>query len=184
MAAPERADAREADQRPGHFRVTGLATRHAAGKRAPSKSRRTTCSTIHERQLWYCDIEIKAGAAYFPFIRLALARYQPTSSKHAHLSNVVLADIMALTPDRWLNVTPTAEPATRQVAVFGVRPYESSGHHEAAQSAAVSLVGLSGEVELLQPVTIAESTVVDCGSKSWTIGSAKTSAGRVSPACR
>src|SRR5690606_39692998 len=29
------------------------------------------------RQLWYCDIEIDAGPSYFPFVRLALARFQP-----------------------------------------------------------------------------------------------------------
>ena len=28
----------------------------------------------HNRQLWYCDIEIDPGETYFPFVRLALAR--------------------------------------------------------------------------------------------------------------
>ena len=40
-------------------------------------------------------IEVGTGS-YYPFIRLALARYQPTSITGAHLSNVVLADIMPL----------------------------------------------------------------------------------------
>ncbi len=60
-----------------------------------------------EPQLWYCDIQIETRDTYFPFIRLALARYQPISTPGAHLSNVVLADFMALSADRWLNVTRT-----------------------------------------------------------------------------
>ena len=49
-----------------------------------------------QRQLWYCDIEVTWGASYFPFIRLALARYQPDALDSAHLSHVVLADFMPL----------------------------------------------------------------------------------------
>ena len=30
-----------------------------------------------DRQLWYCDITLDPGEAYYPFVRLALARYQP-----------------------------------------------------------------------------------------------------------
>jgi hypothetical protein len=63
-----------------------------------------------QRQLWYCDIEVDAGAAYFPFLRLALARYQP-STEHAprsvegvELSRVVLTDIVQLVPTRTTTV--------------------------------------------------------------------------------
>jgi hypothetical protein len=52
------------------------------------------------RQLWYCDIEMDPGTAYFPFVRLALARYQVNSVPHAHLSPVVQADFVQLVPDR------------------------------------------------------------------------------------
>jgi hypothetical protein len=68
-----------------------------------------------ERKLWYCDIEMDAGASYWPFVRLALARYQPNSigtttlrrieavivNKGVHLSRVVLADFVQLAPDRY-----------------------------------------------------------------------------------
>ena len=53
-----------------------------------------------ERKLWYCDIEIDAGNAYFPFVRLALARYQPHSVDGAHLSRVIMTDFIQLAPDR------------------------------------------------------------------------------------
>ena len=57
-----------------------------------------------ERQQWFCDLAINPKNLYFPFIKLALARYQP-NSVHAGdtdvcLSSVVLADMMQLMPDR------------------------------------------------------------------------------------
>ncbi|TAM81020.1 MAG: hypothetical protein EPN47_14160 [Acidobacteria bacterium] len=58
-----------------------------------------------DRRLWYCDLEIDAGNAYFPFIRLALVRYQPNSLANAHLSGVVLADLAQLTPERTAAIT-------------------------------------------------------------------------------
>jgi hypothetical protein len=58
-----------------------------------------------ERALWYCDIEIDPHDAYFPFVRLALARFQPCSVANAHLSKVVTADFIQLAPDRSVSVT-------------------------------------------------------------------------------
>lgn len=74
-----------------------------------------------ERQLWYCDVEIKAGAAYFPFVRLALARYQPMSlNNDLKLSRVVLADFAQLTPDRTAVLTRnTGSRAQVNVSVTG-----------------------------------------------------------------
>lgn len=57
-----------------------------------------------KRKLWYCDMEIDAGHSYWPFVRLALARYQPKSIANAHLSRVVLADYAQLAPDRLATV--------------------------------------------------------------------------------
>jgi hypothetical protein len=55
------------------------------------------------RCLWYSDIELNWGTAYYPFVRLALARYQPNSISTpdtVHLSRVVLADFAQLAPHR------------------------------------------------------------------------------------
>jgi hypothetical protein len=84
-----------------------------------------------ERQLWYCDVEIRHGRAYWPFIRLALARYQPASDAGAHLSEVVLADFMQLASDRWLTIR-TGEARTRDVTVYGFGYTNSSGARERA----------------------------------------------------
>jgi hypothetical protein len=59
-----------------------------------------------ERGLWYCDIQFNPEVykSYYPFVRLALARFQPNSVPNAHLSRVVLADFAQIAPDRSLNI--------------------------------------------------------------------------------
>ena len=53
-----------------------------------------------DRQLWYANIEMEPGRAYFPFVRLALARFHPISVPLAELSPIVLADFMQMVPHR------------------------------------------------------------------------------------
>ena len=75
----------------------------------------------HGRKLWYCDIEMDMGEAYFPFVRLALARYQSQSVADAHLSRVVLADFAQLLPDRSASLTfDPIDPTSLQLAVNGL----------------------------------------------------------------
>jgi hypothetical protein len=138
---PTHASPSEADQPPGPFVVTGI--------RPPgiSSSSDTTIEVAphdvfydRERQLWYCDIEIDHGSSYYPFVRLALARYQPVSVKGAHLSNIVLADFMPLAADRWLNVMHTDNARSRHITVFGNRYHDSSGHVEAKHVSNISVI--------------------------------------------
>jgi hypothetical protein len=67
------------------------------------------------RDLWYCDIDLALGA-YWPFVRLALARWQPNAIVAADppgtpgdtelsLSPVVLADIVQTAPGRTATVS-------------------------------------------------------------------------------
>ena len=74
------------------------------------------------RQLWYCDIELDPGTAYYPFVRLALARYQVNSIPGKHLSRMVLADFAQLVPDRVasLAVNPS-NPNLVAVSITGVQ---------------------------------------------------------------
>jgi len=53
-----------------------------------------------QRNLWFADIALDAATQYFPFVRLALARYHPISVDDAHLSRVVLSDFMQVLPNR------------------------------------------------------------------------------------
>lgn len=45
------------------------------------------------RQLWYCDIEMNDALTYTPFVRLALARFQPVSVSEKNASNVLVRDV-------------------------------------------------------------------------------------------
>ena len=93
----------ELPDQPGPFTVAGYAPAFDA-----------------ETDLWYCDISLDTGQAYFPFVRLALVRYQPDSLANCHLSRVLLADIVQTLPDRTATlVRDPADPGTVQVSVTG-----------------------------------------------------------------
>jgi hypothetical protein len=164
---PPNAPDTERDQQPGPFKVTGLKIPSTEGTGFVEVAPHDVYYD-QERQLWYCDIEIAGKAAYFPFIRLALARYQPVTSPGTqsrpgpYLSNVVLADIIALTADRWLNVTPYPESRKMRVAVFGVGYEDSSGRNEANESLSLSLFStLTGTVESKTPAVVSGSSIVE-----------------------
>lgn len=84
-----------------------------------------------DRGLWFCDVEIDPHDAYFPFVRLALARFQPISVKGAYLSKVTTADFIQLAPDRTVsmvfnkpNVAVTVGGASYIQAAAGSGPGE------------------------------------------------------------
>jgi len=72
------------------------------------------------RHLFYCDIDIDAGPSYYPFLRLALARYQPKSIPGAEVSRIVLADFAQFAPDRmaWILRDPQ-DPDLLKITVSG-----------------------------------------------------------------
>jgi hypothetical protein len=145
---PPGAPQTEADQPAGAFKVTGLAPPDLAKTDVALDVAPHDVAWSDERQLWFCDIDLDPGAAYFPFIRLALARYQPSSIDGAYLSNIVLADFTALTPSRWLTVATTADPLSRQVTVSGHTYRASSGSQEAASKAGSAAVAKTSVVEV------------------------------------
>jgi hypothetical protein len=74
-----------------------------------------------DRRLWYCDIEVNPHEAYYPFLRLALARYHPKSVVDAHLSRIVMADFIQVAPDRSATLTfDSSDPRKLRVTVTGV----------------------------------------------------------------
>jgi hypothetical protein len=74
-----------------------------------------------ETKRWFCDIDIDTEDAYFPFVRLALARFQPKSLPGMHLSEIVLTDIVRTMPDRTLTVS-TGTPAGAPIGVSVTGP--------------------------------------------------------------
>jgi hypothetical protein len=60
-----------------------------------------------DRRMWYVDVAIDPGSTFWPFVRLAVARYQPDSIPGAHLSAPVRCDFVQLTPERTASVSRT-----------------------------------------------------------------------------
>lgn len=73
------------------------------------------------RQLWFADLDLDIGASYLPFVRLALARYQPHSLAGTKISRTVLAEFAQLLPRRRAVVTATGSDAF-QVTLHGPVP--------------------------------------------------------------
>ncbi|GGS90329.1 hypothetical protein ACFFV7_44135 [Nonomuraea spiralis] len=68
--------------------------------------------------LWFADVDVDLGAAgrdsaYFPYLRLALARYQPYALAGLELSPVVQAEFAQLVPRRTLAVEETPDGGLR-----------------------------------------------------------------------
>jgi hypothetical protein len=160
---PDGAQPQEADQPPDGFRVDGLIPPGVPSfLGGPVEIAPHDVYYDADRRLWYCDIEVDQGGSYWPFIRLALARYQPVSIDGAHLSEVVLADFMPLTADRWLNVNRTNNSSSIQLNVFGQTFSDSSGHQEAARAPSMSLFDrLTGTVTELTPVAVSPTSVIE-----------------------
>ncbi|SHF56823.1 hypothetical protein [Streptoalloteichus hindustanus] len=78
-----------------------------------------------DRDLLYCDIAFDTlpDVTYFPFVRLALARYQPQSLPGVELSRVVLADFAQVPPTREVRLRPLpGDPNLFQLVVDGAPP--------------------------------------------------------------
>lgn len=66
------------------------------------------------RGLWCVDVAIDPGPRAWPFVRLAVARYQPDSLPGCHLSAPVRCDFAQLIPER---TTSVARTGTREVRI-------------------------------------------------------------------
>ncbi|UFR05971.1 Ig-like domain-containing protein [Streptomyces sp. Go40/10] len=133
-----------------------------------------------DKRLWYCDIELlTAGRAptFEPFVRLALARYQPHSVVENHpdapgtardvkLSRVVLADFVQLPADRSVLVTHGADAPNRlRVVVSGesyLRTAETGGPASIEVLVQEQQAGLTGDLAWIPaPEAVVEPTAND-----------------------
>ncbi|MCP2033574.1 hypothetical protein L1279_000557 [Planomicrobium sp. HSC-17F08] len=136
-----------------------------------------------EKKLWYCDIELIEVDAYYPFIRLALARIQPNSlvSRYTdlRLSPIVLTDFVQTAPDRMLHITRTAgETDEFNVSVSGVTYSAQSSLDKTVHATSEVVVQIQkrmkeiaddtiGWTDVLEPVSLEGSTPDDQGVVSW-----------------
>lgn len=87
-----------------------------------------------ERQLWFADIELDGGDAYFPFLRLVLCRFQPESLDGLELSGIVATEWNQLTPDRTATVSRT-NASTVRVALSGTTGDNIEGNQNVLEPA-------------------------------------------------
>lgn len=112
------------------LRVTGLDDRPEPGRPvAPPVSRPLVDLPNHpsvwilpyqpefsaERGLWFVDVAFNPGTAFWPFVKLAVARYQPDSLPGLHLGPVTLCDYAQLAPERTATISRTDETHVRVV---------------------------------------------------------------------
>lgn len=88
-----------------------------------------------ERKLWFCDIAISPGESYYPFIRMALVRFQPNSLADAKTGNdvfvstVVQSDFCQIAPDREAIVKVESDATKVSITVIGnTYRMNSAGH--------------------------------------------------------
>ncbi len=89
-----------------------------------------------ERRLWYVDVALDPGPAFWPFVRLAVSRYQPASIDRCHLSPPVRCDFVQLTPERTTSVSRTDDHHVRVVVSgpIGIRSLPTRGRAPAPGS--------------------------------------------------
>jgi hypothetical protein len=89
-----------------------------------------------ERRLWYVDAAIDPGPTFWPFVRLAVCRYQPDSIAGCHLSPPVRCHYVQLTPERITSVSRTDDRHVRVVVSgpIGVRAIRERGRAGAADA--------------------------------------------------
>ncbi|MEK2491080.1 hypothetical protein WN990_16120 [Kitasatospora purpeofusca] len=80
-----------------------------------------------DSRLWYCDVLLDPNLGeeqpYQPFVRLALARWQPYALEGMALSRAVVTDFAQLAPDRFATLLRDA-PDTVTVTLSGPHPRE------------------------------------------------------------
>ncbi|MEL6680826.1 MAG: hypothetical protein AAFQ51_19145, partial [Pseudomonadota bacterium] len=82
-----------------------------------------------ERDMYYCDISLRPGGAYYPFVKMVLSRMHPVSTDGAHLSPAVVVDHMQLAPDRLLVMNTGTRKTERRLQLFG-HSYTRSAHEQ------------------------------------------------------
>jgi hypothetical protein len=88
-----------------------------------------------DRKLWFCDIAISPGQSYYPFLRMALVRFQPNSladsktGNDVYVSTVVQSDFCQIAPNRQAIVNVESDSTKVRITVIGdTYRMNSAGH--------------------------------------------------------
>jgi hypothetical protein len=116
-----------------------------------------------DKQLYYADIRVDAGTAYFPFVRLSLARFQKNSLREngldCCLSGAVQADWIQQVPLRLISFEPVAGGIT--VKMEGPAAFKAGGRVRINITIEKALVPKSGEAFIGVDVPGEQSVVVN-----------------------
>jgi hypothetical protein len=114
------------------------------------------------RQLWYCNVEVNAGTTYFPFIRFALARYQPHSLDGLSLSRVATVEAQQVVPGRFVSVSRSHSRRNVTVSIRGPTYVGSRVERQGS----------------LMEIVIEQRRLFSHGVSAWTPVSVPTSGGK------
>jgi hypothetical protein len=78
-----------------------------------------------DRRLWFVDVALDPGTAFWPFVRLSVARYQPNALAGLELSPILNCDFAQLLPPRTMLVS---RPDDRHVRVVVTGPVNVPGY--------------------------------------------------------
>jgi hypothetical protein len=73
-----------------------------------------------ERGLWFVDVAFDPATAFWPFVKLAVARYQPDSLPGLHLGPVAICDFAQLAPERTATLSRSDDTHVRIVVTGAV----------------------------------------------------------------
>jgi hypothetical protein len=132
-------------------------------------------------QRWFADIRIDLFGAYFPMVRLAVVRYQPSSvaarplpdgttvsAHHYFVSPVVLLDPLPLFPDRRLTVQKVIKPthSLLRLELTGTAYVATSSLDSEPDATARALARVTARPQSRLPVALAG------GGEHWMNGNA------------
>ncbi len=108
-----------------------------------------------ERQLWFCDLAISPGTMYFPFVKLALARYQEHSvrknGKDVCLSPVVMSSMIQLMPERKAVLTFKKDDKNSKLTITVSGPIYNERYARYGNKTSVHISFL--DTRIVQPIT-------------------------------
>lgn len=131
-----------------------------------------------EKQLHYADIRVDAGNAYFPFVRLMLARYQAHSLREngtdVCLSQSVQADWIQQIPARIVSYEPMG--SSFRIMLEGPAAFKSGGRVRINITVEKALVPKTGDAYIGVDVPGEQSVIL---SRDFTLDANRVSGGKI-----
>jgi len=98
------------------------------------------------RNLWFVDIAFDPATAFWPFVRLAVSRYQPSSLSGLHLGPVHVCDYAQLAPERTATLTRPDDTHARIIVTGAVGAPRLADGQEIGRMTFTEVIGLTRRV--------------------------------------